>query len=46
MPSIVFGMFGLAFFVYLIGGTIDKLFYPESLPILTFGTGGMARRRR
>jgi len=41
VPSIVFGMFGLAFFVYLIGGTIDKLFYPESLPAPTFGTGGI-----
>jgi phosphate transport system permease protein len=41
VPSIVFGMFGLAFFVYLIGGTIDKLFYPESLPTPTFGTGGI-----
>jgi phosphate transport system permease protein len=41
VPSIVFGMFGLAFFVYLIGGTIDKIFYAESLPTPTFGTGGI-----
>jgi len=41
VPSIVFGMFGLAFFVYLVGGTIDRLFYPESLPTPTFGTGGI-----
>jgi phosphate transport system permease protein len=41
VPSIVFGMFGLAFFVYLIGGSIDRLFYPESLPTPTFGTGGI-----
>ncbi|HEX9940659.1 MAG TPA: phosphate ABC transporter permease PstA [Thermoanaerobaculia bacterium] len=41
VPSIVFGMFGLAFFVYLIGGSIDRLFYPESLPAPTFGTGGI-----
>jgi phosphate transport system permease protein len=41
VPSIVFGMFGLAFFVYLIGGTIDKIFYPESLPTPTYGTGGI-----
>jgi phosphate transport system permease protein len=41
VPSIVFGMFGLAFFVYLIGGSIDQLFYPESLPSPTFGTGGI-----
>jgi phosphate transport system permease protein len=41
VPSIVFGMFGLAFFVYLIGGSIDHLFYPEALPTPTFGTGGI-----
>ncbi len=41
VPSIVFGVFGLGFFVYLIGGTIDQLFYPESLPAPTFGTGGI-----
>ena len=41
VPSIVFGMFGLGFFVYLIGGSIDRLFYPESLPTPTFGTGGI-----
>ncbi len=41
VPSIVFGMFGLAFFVYLIGGSIDRLFYPEALPTPTFGTGGI-----
>jgi len=41
VPSIVFGMFGLAFFVYLIGGSLDRLFYPESLPAPTFGTGGI-----
>jgi phosphate transport system permease protein len=41
VPSIVFGIFGLGFFVYAIGGTIDKLFYPEALPSPTFGTGGI-----
>jgi phosphate transport system permease protein len=41
VPSIVFGMFGLGFFVYLIGGSIDRLFYPEALPTPTFGTGGI-----
>ncbi|HNX19764.1 MAG TPA: phosphate ABC transporter permease PstA, partial [Acidobacteriota bacterium] len=41
VPSIVFGMFGLGFFVYLVGGTIDKLFYAEALPAPTFGTGGI-----
>jgi len=41
VPSIVFGIFGLGFFVYAIGGTIDKFFYPEALPTPTYGTGGI-----
>ncbi len=41
VPSIVFGMFGLGFFVYGIGGSIDQLFFPEALPTPTFGTGGI-----
>lgn len=41
VPSIVFGVFGLGFFVYLIGGSLDRLFYPEALPTPTFGTGGI-----
>ncbi len=41
VPSIVFGVFGLGFFVYSIGGTIDQLFYAEALPTPTFGTGGI-----
>ena len=41
VPSIVFGVFGLGFFVYLVGGSIDRLFYPEVLPTPTFGTGGI-----
>lgn len=41
VPSIVFGVFGLGFFVYLVGGTIDQLFYPEALPTPTYGTGGI-----
>lgn len=41
VPSIVFGVFGLGFFVYLMGGSIDRLFYPEALPTPTYGTGGI-----
>jgi phosphate transport system permease protein len=41
VPSIVFGVFGLGFFVYFVGGGIDRLFFPESLPTPTFGTGGI-----
>ncbi len=41
IPSIVYGIFGLAFFVYGIGGSIDRLFFPEQLPTPTFGTGGI-----
>ena len=41
VPSIVFGVFGLGFFCYLVGGRIDDLFYPERLPNPTFGKGGL-----
>lgn len=41
VPSIVFGVFGLGFFVYLVGGTIDRLFFAHALPTPTFGTGGI-----
>lgn len=41
VPSIVFGVFGVGFFIYFIGGTIDQLFFPEALPTPTFGTGGI-----
>ena len=41
VPSIVFGVFGLGFFVYMIGGSIDRAFYAEALPTPTYGTGGI-----
>ena len=41
VPSIVFGVFGLGFFVYGLGGTLDALWFSERLPTPTFGTGGI-----
>jgi phosphate transport system permease protein len=41
VPSIVFGVFGLGFFVYFVGGGIDRMFFPEALPTPTYGTGGI-----
>ena len=41
VPSIVYGMFGLGFFVYMVGGSIDHLFFSSRLPQPTFGTGGL-----
>ena len=41
VPSIVFGVFGVGFFIYFIGGGIDRLFFSASLPQPTFGTGGI-----
>ena len=41
IPSIVYGVFGLGFFVYGVGGLMDRLFFPERLPTPTFGTGGI-----
>ncbi len=41
VPSIVMGMFGLGFFIYVIGGSIDQLFFADRLPTPTFGTGGI-----
>lgn len=41
VPSIVYGIFGLGFFVYVLGGSIDQLLFSESLPNPTFGTPGL-----
>ncbi|HFD92712.1 MAG TPA: phosphate ABC transporter permease PstA [Gammaproteobacteria bacterium] len=41
VPSIVYGIFGLGFFVYFLGGNIDQLFFPEALPAPTMGTPGI-----
>ena len=44
VPSIVYGAFGLGFFCYALGGSIDELFFRASLVAdkqPTFGTGGL-----
>jgi len=41
VPSVVYGVFGLGFFVYVLGGSIDALFYPEVAPAPVFGTPGV-----
>ncbi|MES2820178.1 MAG: phosphate ABC transporter permease PstA [Pseudomonadota bacterium] len=41
VPAIVYGVFGLGFFVYVLGGSLDRLFFPESAPAPTFGTPGL-----
>lgn len=41
VPAIVYGVFGLGFFVYVLGGSLDQLFFPEALPAPTFGTPGL-----
>lgn len=43
IPSIVYGIFGLGFFVYGIGGVLDRWFFPERVEagITTYGTGGI-----
>jgi len=41
VPSIVFGVFAVGFFIYGLGSTIDGIFYKEALPNPTFGTGGI-----
>ena len=41
VPSIVFGVFGLAFFVYFVGGGVDRLLFSGQLPTPTYGTPGI-----
>jgi phosphate transport system permease protein len=41
VPSIVFGVFGLGFFVYVLGSRVDQTFFSSALPTPTFGTGGI-----
>ncbi|MEJ2533903.1 MAG: phosphate ABC transporter permease PstA [Gammaproteobacteria bacterium] len=41
VPSIVYGVFGLGFFIYFVGGGIDRFLFSDRLPQPTFGTGGL-----
>ncbi len=41
VPSIVFGVFGVGFFCYFLGTSIDQLFFEARLPNPTYGTGGI-----
>jgi phosphate transport system permease protein len=41
VPSIVYGVFGLGFFIYFLGGELDQLFFTAALPSPTFGTPGL-----
>lgn len=41
VPSIVFGVFGLAFFVYFVGGGVDRWLFADKLPTPTYGTPGI-----
>jgi len=41
VPSVVYGVFGLGFFVYTLGGSIDELLYSSKLPSPTFGAPGL-----
>jgi phosphate transport system permease protein len=41
VPSVVYGVFGLGFFVYTLGGSIDSLLFSDALPSPTFGTPGL-----
>ena len=41
VPSIVYGVFGLGFLVYVLGGSLDALFFSDTLPSPTFGTPGL-----
>lgn len=41
VPSVVYGVFGLGFFVYILGGNIDQMFFPEAAPAPVFGTPGL-----
>jgi len=41
VPSVIFGVFGLAFFVYGVGGSLDVWLYADRLPSPTYGAPGL-----
>ncbi|MBM4155493.1 MAG: phosphate ABC transporter permease PstA [Lentisphaerae bacterium] len=41
VPSIVFGVFGLGFFCYVVGASLDELLFAAKLPNPTYGKGGI-----
>lgn len=41
VPSVVYGVFGFGFFVYFVGGSIDRALFADKLPSPTFGTPGL-----
>ncbi len=41
VPSIIYGVFGLGFFIHAVGGRFDQWFFADKLPVPTFGTGGL-----
>jgi phosphate transport system permease protein len=41
VPSIVYGVFGLGFLVYVVGGSIDELFFSDVAPSPVLGTPGI-----
>ena len=41
VPSVVYGVFGLGFFVYFTGGHLDRVLFPHVLPTPVFGTPGL-----
>lgn len=41
VPSVVYGVFGFGFFVYFVGGSLDRALFADRLPAPTFGTPGL-----
>ena len=41
VPSVVYGVFGFGFFVYLVGGSLDQALFADALPSPTLGTPGL-----